>query len=601
MQNAETVLSILNQKSKQNKDYQFNRLYRNLFNEDFYLNAYRAIYANPGNLTAGTDGKTIDGFGRKLVEKLIEEIKAEQYYPQPAKRTYIPKKNGKMRPLGIPSFRDKLVQEIVREILEAIYEPIFLDTSHGFRPNKSCHTALSKVKIQFKGVVWMVEGDITGCFDNINHEILLNILSQKIQDGRFIELIRRFLKAGYLELNVPHNSLSGTPQGGLCSPILANIYMHEFDKYMDQLSVEFNKGKQRKSNPQYDKLVQARFRANKNGEMKKADELLKQMRQVHSKDPMDSDYVRVRYVRYADDFLIGIIGSKETAENVKKEVADFLKTQLALELNEEKTLITNLKEKRVRFLGYEIGKSHCDTKITKAVDGISRRSINDAIQLFVPFSVIQEKIKPFTEKGTPAALRARVNMPILDIVDQYNAEIRGLYNYYSMAGDVSRKIGKFRYYHYYSLAKTIAQKEGSSVKKVIDKYGVNVPRKSGTGTRRIIGVTYHTKAGDKVMTYFNESLKQMRWPNVEVTDRYATPNKRGCQLVQRLNAKQCELCGKTTGDFEVHHVRKLKDIKEKYKKRGAAIPTWVLQMCRMKRKTLVLCTECHHKLHNGMI
>ena len=601
MQKAKMVLSILNQKSKQGENYEFDRLYRNLFNEDFYLEAYRKIYAKEGNLTEGTDGKTIDGFGKKLISELIQEMKTERYYPQPARRTYIPKKNGKMRPLGIPSFRDKLVQEIVREILEAIYEPTFLDTSHGFRPNKSCHTALYETKLQFNGAVWMIEGDITGCFDNIDHEILLRILATKIKDGRFIELIRRFLKAGYLEFDTPHNTLSGTPQGALCSPILANIYLHELDTFMVSLCERYNKGKQRKSNPEYDKLVQARHRAKREGDKEKANFILKQMRQIPSKDQMDSEYARIRYVRYADDFLIGVIGDKNMAVTVKKEVAEFLKTNLALELSQEKTLITNLRENRVHFLGYEITKAHNDRKITVASDGISRRSVNGSIQLLVPYSVIQEKIKPFTTNGQPSAHRARVNMPVLDMINQYNAEIRGLYNYYALAGDVSRKMGKFRYYHYYSLAKTIAQKEGSSVKKVIARYGIDVSRKKGTGTRRVIGVSYNTKMGTKMMTYFNESLKHKKCPNINVIDRYATPITRGCQLIQRLNANQCELCGGTTGEFAVHHVRKLKDLKTKYAKRGANVPTWVLQMCRMNRKTLVLCTDCHTKLHNGKV
>jgi len=217
MQNANAILSILNQKSVRNKQYVFDRLYRNMFNPDFFMEAYRKMYAKPGNMTAGTDGKTIDGFKKSKVDELIAKLRNEQYYPTPVRRVYIPKKNSKKkRPLGIPSFEDKLVQEVVRKMLDAIYEPIFLETSHGFRPNRSCQTALHQIKSTCRGTKWVVEGDITGCFDNVDHDILLQILSRKISDGRFLELIRRFLKAGYFEFHQVKNSLSGVPQGGLC-------------------------------------------------------------------------------------------------------------------------------------------------------------------------------------------------------------------------------------------------------------------------------------------------------------------------------------------------------------------------------------------------
>lgn len=266
MQNAETVLSILKQKSKHDEQYVFERIYRNLFNEDFFIRAYQKIYAKEGNMTPGIDNNTIDGFSKKKIAKLIELLKMERYQPKPVRRTYIPKKNGKMRPLGIPTFTDKLVQEVVRQILEAIYEPIFRDTSHGFRPNRSCHTALHQVKSTCKGTNWVIEGDITSCFEKIDHNILLGILSKKIRDGRILELIRRFLKAGYFEFKEKYNSLSGTPQGGIISPILANIYLHEFDKYMEELVKTYSKGKQKRVNPDYHSLNTKRWKANKKGD-----------------------------------------------------------------------------------------------------------------------------------------------------------------------------------------------------------------------------------------------------------------------------------------------------------------------------------------------
>lgn len=245
MRNPINLLSSL-QKHSCDKNYSYERLYRNLFNRDLFLLAYQNIYASQGNMTQGTDGKTIDGMSIRRIDKLIESLKDESYQPQPSRRTYIPKKNGKLRPLGIPSFDDKLIQEVIRMLLEAVYENSFSDTSHGFRPKRSCHTALQQIQTRFTGVKWFVEGDIKGFSDNINHEILIKILSERIKDERFLRLIRKFLKAGYLEEWRFHNTYSGTPQGGIISPILANIYLDKLDKFMEKLQTEFNCGERRK-------------------------------------------------------------------------------------------------------------------------------------------------------------------------------------------------------------------------------------------------------------------------------------------------------------------------------------------------------------------
>ena len=601
MQKANTILSILNQNSVRNKQYVFDRLYRNMFNQDFFMEAYRKMYAKPGNMTAGTDCKTIDGFKKSKVDELITKLRNEQYYPTPVRLVYIPKKNSKKkRPLGIPSFEDKLVQEVVRKMLNAIYEPIFLDTSHGFRPNRSCQTALHHIKSTCRGTKWVVEGDITGCFDNVDHDILLQILSRKISDGRFLELIRRFLKAGYFEFHQVKNSLSGVPQGGIISPILSNIYMHEFDAYMEELAKKLTKGKTKKPNQAYRKIESRRTYCLQTERYDEAAELLQKMRQLPSKDQMDSDYARVKYIRYADDFAVCVDGSKELTEQIKQDITLFLRETLKLELNADKTLITNLKNERVRFLGYEIAKSHDNTIVKKRIgDNAKVRSVNETIQLLVPSEVINRKIQPFTENGKAASFKQRVNLPVLDIINEYNSEIRGLYEYYSLATDVAVKLGKFRYYHYWSLNKTIAHREKSKIRKIKQKYGIDVPRKVGKGTRKIIGVKYTTKEGEKTMTYFNESLKMIKEPSTKLSDKYCPDVMTGRQLINRLNTNVCELCGKNEGEIEIHHVRKLKDLKDKYKKRGKAIPDWVLIMSKIRRKTLIVCECCHHNIHSG--
>ena len=607
MQKAEVVLKILRKKSEQSEEYVFGRLYRNLFNPEFYMLAYNRIHAKEGNMTPGADGKTIDGFNVVLVEKLIGKIRKENYYPKPVRRVYIPKKKGGVRSLGIPSFMDKLVQEVLRMLLEAIYEPIFSENSHGFRPNRSCHTALQQVKYHCAGATWAVEGDIKGFFDNIDHEIMLSLLSRKISDGRVIELIRRFLKAGYLERHQVRNSLTGTPQGGLISPILANIYLHELDKYAEELCRQYStEQRRRKENPEYRAIMRAREAARGRGDYMQADKLLRQAWKMPCVDPMDTGYIRVEYIRYADDFLVMVNGSKALASTIKAELGEYLRSKLKLELSEEKTLITYLSSHKVRFLDYDIAKVQDKTAIRRDKNGRKFRALSGKLQLLVPDEVITEKLRHFMKGRKAIHCAERINMPILDILTMYNAEIQGLYNYYCMATDLGKKLGRYLYYHYTSLLKTVAHKEKKTVNQVLKKYGVGVPIKAhgGTGIRRIFGIKYETPTGTHTRTYFNGSLKRVKKPNSGkgAYGVYVNRNMSIHQVIDRYNAGKCELCGYHSDDpreFEVHHVRKLNDIRQKYARRGKKPPAWVLTMSGLNRKTLIVCKKCHRKIHSG--
>jgi group II intron reverse transcriptase/maturase len=508
MQKAETVLSILRKESEENSEYVFERLYRNLFNQDFYIKAYGNIYSKEGNMTPGTDGKTIDGFCFQLIEELIEKIRTENYYPNPVRRTYIPKKNGKLRPLGIPSFEDKLVQEVVKELLEAIYEPLFKETSHGYRENKSCHTALYQIKTKSRRANWFIEGNIKGFFDNVNQEILLKLVERKIKDGRFIELLRRFLKAGYFEFNKVQSSLSGTPQGGIISPILANIYLHELDIFMEEIKKTYERNEYRKGSNEYYSLKGLRNYHKRKGHQDRVKEITKQLRKMPTGESFDKDFIKINYVRYVDDFVVSVIGSKKLAEEIREKIKSLL-NELKLELNMEKTVITNPLDERIKFLGYEISKSKNNAQLFRNSLGRKVRGVNRIINLLVPGEVIREKTKPFRRDEKPTHHNGRVNLSVPEIISEYNAEIRGLYNYYSMATDVGAKLNKYKYYHYYSMVRTIARKEKISAGKVIAKYGIDVKRKQGTGTRKIVGVKYMTKkSGEKTLTYFNEPLEK---------------------------------------------------------------------------------------------
>ncbi|MBV9256813.1 MAG: group II intron reverse transcriptase domain-containing protein, partial [Ktedonobacteraceae bacterium] len=331
-------------------------LYRLMFKPELYILAYERIKSKPGNMTPGTDQETIDGFGMDEINKLIEEMRTEKYQPNPVRRALIPKSNGKMRKLGIPSARDKIVQEVVRLILEAIYDSphgaYFKDSSHGFRRSRSCHSALKDIQGKWSGTTWFLEGDIKACFDDINHEILVNIMRKKIKDERFLNLIWKFLNAGYQDLDESRkDSLAGTPQGGIVSPILANIYLHELDEYVEQLQKELSKGDLRRPNPEYRSLQKRRQYLAKTGRIdtREYKELGVQMRKLPSLDPKDPNFVRVRYVRYADDWIVGITGPKHLAEEIKEKVRQFLKARLDLTLSEEKTAITNARTSDAKF------------------------------------------------------------------------------------------------------------------------------------------------------------------------------------------------------------------------------------------------------------
>jgi group II intron reverse transcriptase/maturase len=250
MRNPLIVLETLSEKSS-DISYKYERLYRNLYNPEFYYLAYQNIYANKGSMTPGSDNLTIDGMSLKRIDNIIESMKDHSYQPEPARRTHIKKKDGKSRPLGIPSADDKLVQEVVRMILESIYEPSFSKNSHGFRPDKSCHTALSQIQHAFTGVRWFIEGDIQKCFDSFDHHVLINILRRRIADEYFIALIWKLLKAGYIEQWTYNHTYSGTPQGSGVSPLLANIYLNELDTFVEKYKEEFDAGKRPKVNPEY--------------------------------------------------------------------------------------------------------------------------------------------------------------------------------------------------------------------------------------------------------------------------------------------------------------------------------------------------------------
>jgi group II intron reverse transcriptase/maturase len=418
MQNAETVLGVLRERGR--RGLPCDELYRQLFNPQLYLLAYGRLYSNQGALTAGADGETADGMSQAKIGRIIDAVRHERFRFLPARRVYIPKKNGKRRPLGLPSWSDKLVGEVIRLLLEAYYEPRFSDRSYGFRPGRGCHTALSEVANRWTGTTWFIEGDISDCFGSLDHSVMLSALAEKIHDNRLLRLIKQMLKAGYLEEWVWNATLSGAPQGSVVSPVLSNIYLDRLDTFVETVLIPANtRGARRRMNPAYNQVKHAIARARRHGDRAAVRELRQQLRRLPSADPHDPGYRRLRYVRYADDHLLGFIGPKAEAEQIKARLAQFLREDLKLELNEEKTVITHARTRAATFLGYEITVQHFR----------DRPSVNGGIWLRVPRAVVKAKCALYFKRGKPARRTELLNRDDLAIISTYGAEYRGVVQY----------------------------------------------------------------------------------------------------------------------------------------------------------------------------
>lgn len=589
------ILTKLQENSKKNHDEVFTRLYRYLLRPDIYYVAYQHLYSNKGAGTKGVTDDTADGFSEIYIENIIEALKNEMYQPKPVRRTYIKKSNGKMRPLGLPVFTDKLIQEAIRMILEAIYEPIFSDYSHGFRPARSCHTALAQIKKEFTGARWFIEGDIKGCFDNINHAVLVEIINQKIKDARFLKLIRSFLKAGYMEDWKYHKTYSGCPQGGIISPILANIYLNELDRHVMKIKKEFDVATKARYTPEYTKLVGLRQRLhnkikNSNGiEREKLIEEYKSATAQMLKLPAKQcDDKKIKYVRYADDFLIAVNGNRQDCEKIKQELTEFISTTLKMELSQEKTLITH-SNTHARFLGYDV-RVRRDQQI-KPKGKFKTRSMNNKVELSIPFKDKIEKflfsngiVKQRSDNGKlePIHRPQLLNRTDLEIVTIYNAELRGICNYYGLASNFNKLI-YFNYLMEYSCLKTLAGKHRSKVSKIRAMY------KDGTGKWAI---PYETKTVIKKMYFANYAdCKGKKFTDI-VPQTAKNYSHDVTTLESRLKAKICEVCGCTESDrYEIHHVNKVKNLKGKSE--------WEKIMIAKRRKTIVVCHKCHMAIHHG--
>lgn len=587
-----------------------NGLHRLMRSAHLYERAYVRISRNAGALTPGVDGETFDGMTLAKLAGLARRVADGTYRPRPVRRVHIPKANGKTRPLGIPTIEDRLVQEVVRTILEAIYEPVFLDQSHGFRPGRSCHTALEAIRDTWTGCKWLIEVDVRGFFDAIDHGILLKLLERRIDDRRFVGLIKGMLEVGYLDDWVFGRTYSGTPQGGIVSPLLANIYLHELDLFMEAMRAGFDRGTRRRPHRRY-LALDARIRrlrrkidalraegadeAEVRACLRRIKAIAQDRRTVPSVDPMDPGFRRLRYCRYADDFLIGVIGSKAEAREVMASVQAFLAERLNLAVSPEKSGV-HAASRGASFLGYHVCTwtlPYSGPMARRVGRGgramrVRQRPGSDNVRLRVP----RDRVAAFCRRKGYGALATRdgrqrpefLDSSDVEIVLAFNSEFRGFANYYAIADGAKPSLGGLELVVFRSLLKTLAMRHRTTAWRV----------KSDLRMGSDYGISHVVRGEPRVLKLWRlKHLRQAAWPSpavdtVTVGGRLAMSRN---DVVARLNACACEACGTTDGPFEVHHVRHLKDMQ--------ASPLTLWKRSARLRKTVVLCRPCHVALHAG--
>lgn len=504
-------------------------IYRLLYDEDIYIIAYNAIKSNHGAETKGADGTSLDGFCMEWVYEIISNLRNESYNPLPNKTQLIPKKNGKMRKLGFPNGKDKLLQEAVRIILECIYEPTFSDYSHGFRPQRSTHTAMAQIE-NWHGTSWFIEGDISACFDEIDHRILEAILRERIADERFIRLINKMLRVGYFDMQHDyHRTNSGTPQGSTCSPILANVYLDKLDRFMSEIAERENLGRCRRKSSAYtsiqyqiQKLRKSEYFA-ENGEQIR--ELVRIRKSQPSVDMFDPKFRRLRYVRYADDFLVGVTASMQYSKSVRDQIKLFLLETLHLRLNMEKTKITHAYNEKAFFLGFLIQRGN---KASRNKGNIHiKANIKGMIQKLHQNGLCNSD-------GFPNGIAHFIPLPPEKIVNYGNQVLRGLVN--QAVGCINfHKCDRIQYIVQFSVAKTLARKYDISMKKVFTKFGssirVDYLNENNKERRTQIALYPNFKRRRK---YFYTLLTASKTPFTPIYNPH-NPPKQPCTLCESIN------------------------------------------------------------------
>ena len=563
-------------------------LYKLLIKSDSLIVAYEMIKSNKGSITPGVGTKTLDAFSKKRLDSLIYELQSESWTPTPARRIYIPKP-GKMekRPLGIQGPEEKIVQSAMNIILDAIYEPVFSPHSFGFRPKIGCHNALKSIEESYDGMTFAIEGDIKGMYDNVNHHTLISLLQKKIDDDRFIRLVWKLLRAGYMDDGQYISSNIGTPQGSIVSPILANIYLHELDNFMAKRSLEIEVRNPKVRTSMYKKLDNGMRRIKHKLPKLLYQERSNALRELRSlkieslKGKMYCDpSERIMYTRYADDFIIGIAGSYDLANQIKEEIREFLNS-LSLTLSVEKTKITDIRKDYAFFLGYRI---FIDTSVKMGIihpkksSPHLKRVTGRLVKLVAPIDRMVARLnsKDFCDsKGNPTPRKLWSTQEDNQIISLYNTTSRGIFGYYSGAHKKA-SLSRIKYIMKFSCALTLAFKHRCSLKKIFTKHGKDLTVSFGND-------------GEKVVLLYNPDLKgvKRKW---QLGNGLPDPYRHVAFRSSRTKIDtSCVLCGASS--VEMHHIRHVKDSKDGFNTKIMGL---------INRKQIPVCAFCHDLIHAGM-
>lgn len=571
--------------------------YKQLFDINIYKESYDVLKSKPGNMTPGTDNYTLDGISKDWMNIIIQQLKDRSFQFKPSNIIYIPKPNGKLRPLGIPSPRDKIIQQAIRMIFESVFEPLFLNSSHGFRPKRSPHTAILEVR-KWNGITWMIEGDIKGYFDNINHEILANLLKKEIKDSNLIDLYWKLVKAGYINNGRYQESNLGVPQGGVLSPLLSNIYLHEFDKFMVGVIDRYSTNKPTsRPNEIHTKKYEEIIKLRKKPFSPQIKILQKELIKIPSVIRDNNTGTKVYYNRFADDWIIGVTGPLALAETIKQEVTTFLKFQLKLTLSEEKTKITHLGNEKAKYLGFEIFKRNRKyteslIKKTNTVYG-RRRSTNQGIIVYAPMKSLIEKLenhgfaKMVNGKIKPCSITKWIFMNPYDIILRYNALLRGTLRYYTMVEN-RNQFSYFNWIILFSCAFTLSRKWNVSPPKVFQKLGK---------TLKVTEISKTTGRKLEVSLAIPKSLAKEKTINVgDYTNFDPFKVKYFEMRSHHIWDECCKLCG-SEKNIQIHHVRH--HVRHIRKGNKSTNKTFTNLMSKLNRKQIPVCHSCHMKIHNG--
>lgn len=575
--------------STDGKYYNINEL---LGDPYFLIACYEAIKGKPGNMTKGIDNYTLDGINGNWFIKTADKLKDGTYKFNPARLVEIPKSNGKTRTLSITSPRDKIVQKALAVILEAIYEPLFKPTSYGFRPNRGVHDALQTIKLQGAAYSWVIQGDISKCFDSIPHKVIRREINKTIACPNFKAFINKIISYPYKDATGNMlNTQIGVPQGTVCSPVLANIVLHLFDEYMENYTKSFHKGKLRKHNPKYTHLQYLSKKALDNLDYKLAIKYLVQMRCITGFDPLDYNFRRMLFVRYADDFIILVIASYKECEEIRDNVANFLLTKCGLILNSDKTIISSTK-KHYKFLGASIVNNPTKDYVVfdKGMDTWKKAHLRTLVK--APIKDLEDSlIKNGLLKRNKLGMlfpKGRTNLftaSPYDIIRWYNSKVNGILSFYSFASNYP-KLSTIIWYLKASCALTLANKyKLRTMAKAFVKFGKNL-------TDPETGVSFNQPSNFKVINQFNTG-KPIDLNKLDQTldSSWAT------KMTESSFGKACCVCNSTT-NIEMHHLRKIAKIRASLKFNGYNSSQMI---SAMNRKQVPLCTYHHDLLHAGKL